>query len=196
MGDGGVIIKYNGTWAIDPSPTTNNLNGLHLTSSTSGWAVGDGGKILKYSGINWSHFQSPIITNLKDIYLNAQNDGWSVGDGGLYLRLDQTGGGTGGYQSPGTFISQVLNSDSPSTIWRNVYWSETLPSGTEITVAARSGNTAMPDGSWSAFTTDSTTSGGTSIKTLTGQYLQYRVTFTSSDDGVTPNLNDITVTYK
>lgn len=39
--DGGV------TWSSQASPTTATLNGVWFVSGTTGWAVGDGGRILK-----------------------------------------------------------------------------------------------------------------------------------------------------
>ncbi len=50
VGNGGAIHKtYDGgdNWAADNSGVSVNLNALHVVTSTCGWAVGDGGTILR-----------------------------------------------------------------------------------------------------------------------------------------------------
>jgi hypothetical protein len=106
-----------------------------------------------------------------------------------------TGGGSG-FSASGTFLSQIFNSDSASTSWETLYWTETLPASTNATIAVRSGNTATPDGSWSSFSSEFTSPDGIDILSQTGQYFQYRVSLATSDSGSTPLLEDITVTYK
>ena len=60
----------------------------------------------------------------------------------------------------------------------------------------RSGNTAVPDGTWSAFSSEYTDPFGTDMSAQTGQYIQYRASLSTTDEMVTPSLNDITITYK
>ncbi|MFH1712097.1 MAG: hypothetical protein ABH846_02575 [Patescibacteria group bacterium] len=71
-----------------------------------------------------------------------------------------------------------------------------MPANTDITIAVRTGNTAIPDASWSTFSSEFTDPFGTNISAQTGQYCQYRLTLTTSDNGVTPVLDDVTITYK
>jgi hypothetical protein len=63
-----------------------------------------------------------------------------------------------------------------------------LPPGTSIAVQTRTGNVAAPDATWSAWA--DATDGGT-IASPAGQYIQYRLTLTTSDPTVTPILLDI-----
>lgn len=105
-------------------------------------------------------------------------------------------GGGGGYAPLGTFLSQVHDSDSAGTAWSTVYWSEIVPVDTNATVAVRTGNVAIPDGTWSAWSGEMTNPEGNSIATQSGRYIQYRVTLSSNDSLVTPTFEDITVTYR
>jgi hypothetical protein len=59
-------------------------------------------------------------------------------------------------------------------------------------VQTRSGNTATPDGSWSAW---SSVSNGGTIASPAGRYLQYQVTLTTTDPTVTPTLFSISFTW-
>jgi hypothetical protein len=94
------------------------------------------------------------------------------------------------YAATGTYTSGVLDAGARAD-WRTVAWTERVPDGTSLSVSVRSGDTAAPDSSWSAFGT--VTNGGNA--TLTGRYLQYRATLTTTDPALTPSLDDITIGF-
>src|SRR5206468_9767705 len=54
------------------------------------------------------------------------------------------------YVSTGTYSSIVFDAGKTST-WGTATWTATLPAGTGILVETSSGNTATPDGTWSAW---------------------------------------------
>jgi hypothetical protein len=89
------------------------------------------------------------------------------------------------YPSTGTFTSSVFDSGKLGTTWGTASWTFNLPTGTAITVQTRSGNTATPDGTWSAWTT--VTNGGT-VASPAARYLQYQVTFTTTDPTQTASI--------
>ncbi len=97
----------------------------------------------------------------------------------------------GAYASSGTFTSSVYDAGQTAN-WTIATWTATVPAGTTITVQVRSGNTATPDASWSAFQT--VTNGGT-VPSPAGRYLQYSVTFTTTDPALTPILSDIVIRW-
>jgi hypothetical protein len=95
--------------------------------------------------------------------------------------------GVGSYTGSGTFTSGVI--DAGRTVpWSTIDWNAVLPAGTSILVETRTGDSSIPDGTWSAW---SAASDGGPIGSPAGRYLQYRVTFTTSDPGVTPVLLDL-----
>jgi hypothetical protein len=84
VGDGGTILRcFKDTWALAPSPTTNNLRGLAV-AGTSGesWAVGDSGTILHCTMDSW-HLE-PFVPDPPDVPLyavsfNSGYHGWAFG---------------------------------------------------------------------------------------------------------------------
>ena len=67
-----------------------------------------------------------------------------LGDLGPTVKVDWVG--MGAIPSSGTFTSRVLAADSAHAVWGNL---TSASSGTGF--ETRTGNTATPDGSWSAF---------------------------------------------
>jgi methionine-rich copper-binding protein CopC len=96
------------------------------------------------------------------------------------------------YASGGVFTSSVFDATRTAT-WGTFSFTGTVPAGTTMIVEVSSGNTATRDGTWSSWTR--ATSGG-AISAPSGRYLQYRVTFTTTNSTVTAVLNDVTVTWR
>jgi hypothetical protein len=95
------------------------------------------------------------------------------------------------YAPSGTFTSSVLDAGRTAT-WGNVNWTATVPANTSILVQVRGGNTATPDGTWSAWTT--VTNAGP-LGLPASRYLQYRVVLSTSDSTQTPTLYDLLFTW-
>jgi hypothetical protein len=91
----------------------------------------------------------------------------------------------------GTFTSVVFDA-TRTAVWGVGTWTASVPAGTTMTVQVRSGNTATPDATWSAWTP--VTNGGV-VGSPSGRFLQCRVLMTSSSTSVTPILFDITFTW-
>jgi methionine-rich copper-binding protein CopC len=117
--------------------------------------------------------------------------------------ISQYTGGTGvgslvmtsvamGYPTSGTFTSSVFDSGKTGTVWGTATWTSTLPTGTSFQILTRSGNTATPDGTWSAFA--AVTNGGT-IASPAGRYLQYEVIFATTNQLVTASLQSISIQW-
>jgi photosystem II stability/assembly factor-like uncharacterized protein len=88
VGDGGTILKYNGTsWIAQNSGTTKNLTSVHFVDATHGWAVGDTGTILVTTdGNNWISQQSNTTMTLNDIFFTDETTGWAVGAKNTVIR--------------------------------------------------------------------------------------------------------------
>lgn len=50
-----------------------------MISSSSGWAVGDGGAIVRWDGTKWSQVLSPIATKLEHVSCFSATNCWAVG---------------------------------------------------------------------------------------------------------------------
>ena len=192
VGAGGMIIRWNGTsWGIVASPTAANLNSVHYFSATTGYAVGDSGTIVVWDGSSWK-LDSKITSNaLYGIDLVTDNEGWAVGAAGTFGHLI----GVSGYMSSASYQSPVIDSLAAGTIWDSVAWSATTTPGTGITVATRTGETAIPDAGWSAYSIELNDPVNSEIISPAGRYLQYRATFTTTDPNQTALLDEITVSY-
>jgi hypothetical protein len=95
------------------------------------------------------------------------------------------------FAAAGTFDSHVLDA-SRRVNWGSFSWNGTTPAGTTLALRARTGDTPTPDGSWSAFAPVSVS--GASVGQAS-RFIQYRAELTSSDPGVTPSLDDVTIDY-
>src|SRR5258705_9882498 len=54
------------------------------------------------------------------------------------------------YASSSTFISRVLDAGG-QTAWGGMAWTSTTPTGTFITISVRTGDSPIPDGTWTSF---------------------------------------------
>jgi hypothetical protein len=117
--------------------------------------------------------------------MNVQVSDYNTGGTGLtvdWVRVSP-------YPTTATFTSRVIDAGSV-TFWKAVNWNSILPTGTSIAISYRTGNTATPDATWSAYTT--VANGGA----LTGntRYLQYQAVLATTVTASTPVLKDISFT--
>jgi photosystem II stability/assembly factor-like uncharacterized protein len=59
-----------------------------MLGATEGWAVGDSGELLRYSGGQWIRTFSPTNAEMNSVFLFDSNHGWAVGAGGTILHYD------------------------------------------------------------------------------------------------------------
>jgi len=98
----------------------------------------------------------------------------------------------GPYAAAGTFTSRVIDASAPVS-WSGLSWDGSVPTGTTLVVKVRTGNTATPDATWSAFVTIPASGGSVGA---TARYLQYQLTLTSSGTRyVTPSMRSVTAAF-
>lgn len=97
------------------------------------------------------------------------------------------------YATSGTYTSRVIDGGTAPVTWQTLAATQTAPSGTTVTVQTRSGGTATPDASWSAWTNLGT---GGAISSPGARYLQYRATMTTTSTLTSPAFEAATVTYR
>ena len=97
------------------------------------------------------------------------------------------------YSGPGTFESRVFDAGAGNSAdWGALSWNASMPEGTGVALSARTGNTATPDATWSAFSPIASSGGDIPGSS---RYLQYRVQLTTSEPAVTPTLSDVSIAY-
>jgi outer membrane protein assembly factor BamB len=120
-----------------------------------------------------------------------------LADGSLYM-----GTGDDGriYQLPnryaesGRLESEVRDCGSVAE-WGVITWDAVVPSGTEFTLATRTGNTQKPDDTWSDWSKEYRASEGTKIASPAARFLQWRATLSRSNSKSTPVLDRVEVAY-
>ena len=110
-----LITSVQGSWSQATVPVTNSLQGVSMVSATDGWAVGDGGAILHYTGGSWNMATSPTTNTLNDLDMVTATEGWAVGSSGTILRC--TGGSWSSAASPTTYTLNWIDMVSATEGW-------------------------------------------------------------------------------
>ena len=76
--------------------------------------------------------------------------------------------------------------------WGALTWNTLTPAGTGVALSVRTGNTAAPDATWSAFSPIASSGGDVPGSS---RYLQYRAQLSTTDPAVTPTFSDMSVAY-
>jgi hypothetical protein len=111
-----------------------------------------------------------------------------TGDPGkLYVLQDK-------YAAKGTVTSEVLDAKLVSK-WGSLRWEADAPAGTTVTVAARSGNVAEPDETWSDWSAEQADAQQAVIAAPAARFLQYRVTLATTSPEATPTVRGVSLRY-
>ncbi|MFA5840752.1 MAG: hypothetical protein WC847_00540 [Candidatus Paceibacterota bacterium] len=95
------------------------------------------------------------------------------------------------YVSTGIFTADVVDYGE-STVFNTLSYDKSTPVDTTLTIDVRAGNVAVPDGTWTAWSTNITNGGDISV--MSGnQYIQYRANFATTNTAISPVLYDITI---
>ncbi len=92
----------------------------------------------------------------------------------------------------GSYESDVRDASMVAT-WGTVSWRATVPAGSKVEVATRSGNTETPDDTWSAWSPASANAEGAPIASPKARYLQWKATLSGTGEG--PMLTSVTAAY-
>lgn len=90
------------------------------------------------------------------------------------------------YAPAGSFTSRSIDAGGETT-WGVMTWGVDLPAGTSALLSVRTGNTPVPDGSWSAFRA---IENGEPVA-ATARFVQYRADLASTNTEITPVLRDV-----
>lgn len=87
------LLFVNGAWrnaSFDFDYDFQDIAAVQLLSSSSGWAVGDDGRIFSFNGREWIETESPTEEYLTDLVMIDASEGWVVGAEGTILHYDGT----------------------------------------------------------------------------------------------------------
>ncbi|MDE3156122.1 MAG: hypothetical protein KGN76_13525 [Acidobacteriota bacterium] len=91
----------------------------------------------------------------------------------------------------GTYQSDVRDAQMVAT-WGTISWRASLPTGSQIAISTRTGNTQTPDETWSDWSAPYPDANGSQITSPKARYLQWRVTMTGTPG---PVLTSVTAAY-
>ncbi len=119
-------------------------------------------------------------------FMMGQSDFWGYTYG--YINS-----GTSTYTTSGTLTSAAIDTISNQG-FTTLGYITTIPTNTTLTIDIRAGNTATPDGSWTAWQNNIATGGDISALG-TRRYVQYRANFSTTNNAVTASLMQLTINY-
>jgi len=93
----------------------------------------------------------------------------------------------------GTYTSDVRDAETVAT-WGALSWRGTTPAGASVKLYSRSGNTSVPDETWSAWSAAYTHSEGEQIASPKARYLQWKLELTGSSTA-SPLVTSVTAAY-
>ena len=118
-----------------------------------------------------------------------QTDGslrYSTANPGRVVRLTRT------LAERGTYESEVRDAETVAT-WGTISWRGATPGGSRIELSSRSGNTAIPNETWSEWSVPYTDAAGTQITSPKARYLQWRASLFAGD--ASPTLTSVMAAY-
>ncbi|USN54037.1 MAG: fibronectin type III domain-containing protein [Candidatus Nomurabacteria bacterium] len=141
-----------------------------------------------------SEVSSTALTALgKHVLQSGTTSYMADGASGLAINIPST------YLTPGTFTSAALNTNG-NTVFDTLSWNATVPGSTTLTVQARtsndSGMSGAPDWSGCGNLTSGNDISSDACVTDGEQYIQYRVSMSTSDTSASPHFEDISIGYQ
>ncbi len=94
----------------------------------------------------------------------------------------------------GEYLSEVLDSKSISS-WGRIFWDAEAPSGATIQVQTRSGNSHLPNQTWSPWSPPYQKSSGEQVLSPKARYLQLKVMLKTTSGKSSPLLHKISLFY-
>ena len=99
---------------------------------------------------------------------------------------------TSALASRGVYVSAVRDAETVAK-WGTISWRGSTPGGSRIELASRSGNTEIPNATWSDWSAPYADGKGSLISSPNARYLQWRATLIAGD--ASPRLTSVTAAY-
>lgn len=153
-------------------------------------ATGNKGKVYRLSG---EPVRATLVTRadaqqVTTLLRDAPGHVWVASSNpGKVYRLSSTRATRGAYRS------EIRDAETVAT-WGAISWRGSAPSGTSVKLYTRSGNTSIPDETWSAWSSAYTKAAGEQIASPKARYLQWKLELTGSATA-TPMVTSVTAAY-
>jgi len=93
------------------------------------------------------------------------------------------------YAGSGVYTSPVYDAGAVSATWQSASWLADLPTGTTVSFQIQTGNTPVPDATWTLWTT---LQNGASLNAV-ARYAQYKLTLTTTVPNSAPSVKEVVV---
>jgi hypothetical protein len=153
-------------------------------------ATGNKGKIYRLTG---EPARATLVTRadaqqVTTVLRDTNGDVWfSTSNPGKLFRL------SAGQAPTGTYQSDIRDAETVAT-WGAISWRGSAPSGTAVKLFTRSGNTSVPDETWSPWSSAYSRSEGEQITSPKARYMQWK-TELSGSPSTSPVVTSVTVAY-
>lgn len=94
----------------------------------------------------------------------------------------------------GSYASPVRDAFARAA-WGRIRWDALVSAGQKIEIQTRSGNSSLPDDTWSAWSRGYTDADGSEIASPPARFIQWRAQLARSGSAASPLLRSVTVTY-
>jgi hypothetical protein len=153
-------------------------------------ATGNKGKIYRLAGepVRATLVARADAQQVTSLLRDAKGEVWFASSNpGKLFRL------AGGQATTGTYQSDIRDAETVAT-WGAISWRGSAPAGTAVKLYTRSGNTSVPDDTWSSWSGAYTRPEGEQITSPKARYLQWK-TELSGTASVSPIVTSVTVAY-
>jgi sugar lactone lactonase YvrE len=152
--------------------------------------TGDTGKIRRLEANGGSSLAAKVSSSQVTALLTGSDGALHVAasNSGKVYRLDAEVADTGSYLSLPRDTSTVSR-------WGRIAWSGRTPAGTKVELFTRSGNSAVPDATWSDWSPAYVAPSGSGVVSPTARFIQWRARLSRQSKGVTPLLESVVLTY-
>lgn len=94
----------------------------------------------------------------------------------------------------GTYVSPARDTQTVSR-WGRISWRASLPPGARVEVATRSGNSTVPDSTWSDWSPPYSTPDGSPVTSPPARFVQWRARLARASGGAGPALQAVSIAY-
>ena len=94
----------------------------------------------------------------------------------------------------GTFVSPPRDATSLAR-WGQIGWTGDAPSGSKVEVFTRTGNSAVPDNTWSDWSPAYTSAAGNKVVSPSARFIQWKARLSRQSKGNSPFLESVSLTY-
>jgi hypothetical protein len=191
-GPGGrsAVLRVSASGDAEALFATSDDTPYALAASAEGVVVGTGRRGQVYlvrPDRTWSMLASLPAQQVTALVLDGKSFVAGTANPGRVHEVDGPSAATG------TYTSRVLDAETEAR-WGEARWEASLPPGCSIEVLTRSGQTASPDATWSAWSPPLRRAQGEPISSPPGRYLQLRAVL-SGRGQATPRLESVSLAY-